>query len=52
MSLSSIGVETWSDLWSETETQYGEDLDLELGQGKVEEKEGLVDTMAESGELE
>ena len=27
-------------------------LDLELGQGSVEEKEGLVETMAESGEFE
>ena len=28
------------------------DLHLELGHGSVDEKEGLVDTIAESGELE
>ena len=43
-----MGVNSWSDLCSKL--PYGEDLDLDLGRGKVEDKDGLVDTSTESGE--
>ena len=52
ISLSSMGVDTWSDLWSGSEPSYGEDLDLDLGKGNVEDSEGRVDTSTESGEYE